>query len=293
MNDSQLIDDLRVALDDATVHVGARPDAAERARARGRRRRAIRALFAGVPVLALAGGLVIALHSGAASPTTGTNTGTVVGPATSKPAVETAAYVTAHVEAALGKADNYIIRTATRGYAGGIYTEWTDPRTGSSYAEQGVGSRKTLSWNSTFFVAKVLHWSTTEADYSSHTWFVSVIHAAGPIQGSAPTGPDVPGGSPAQIKKWLEDGTYKIVGHGYVNGHHATELRADFGPFVSQLWVDSQTYQPVRVVKAFQGGLKGHVLSFDEVWMPRAAALVKIANHPQIPAGFKRVAAPK
>jgi hypothetical protein len=103
----------------------------------------------------------------------------------------------------------------------------------------------------------------------------------------------VPGGSPAQIKKWLEAGTYKIVGHGYVNGHHTTELRADFGPFISRLWVDSQTYQPVRVIKAFTGGLKGHVLSFDEVWLPRAAALVKIANHPQIPAGFNRVAAPK
>ena len=175
--------------------------------------------------------------------------------------------MTAHVEAALGKADNYIIRTATHGYSGGVYTEWTDPRTGSSYGDQGVGSHKTLSWNSTFFVAKVLHWSTTEADYSSHSWFVSIIHAAGPIQGPPPTGPDVPGGSPAQIKKWLEDGTYKIVGHGYVNGHHA--------------------------VKAFTGGLKGHVLSFDEVWLPRAAALVKIANHPQIPAGFNRVAAPK
>jgi hypothetical protein len=281
MNEPQLIEDLRVALDDATVHVGARPDAAERARAQGRRRRATRGLLAGVPVLALAGGLIIALHSGAA------------GPATSKPAVETAAYVTAHIEAALGKADNYMIRTATHGYSGGVYTEWTDPRTGSSYAEQGTGSHKILSWNSTFFVAKVLHWSTTEADYSSHTWFVSIIHAAGPIQGPAPTGPDVPGGSPAQIKKWLEDGTYKIVGHGYVDGHHATELRADLGPFVSRLWVDSQTYQPVRVVKAFTGGLKGHVLSFDEVWQPRAAALVKIANHPQIPAGFNRIAAPK
>jgi hypothetical protein len=85
------------------------------------------------------------------SPTTGSpTTGTAAGPATSKPAVETAAYVTARIEAALGKADNYMIRTATHGYSGGVYTEWTDPRTGSSYAEQGAGSHKILSWNSTF-----------------------------------------------------------------------------------------------------------------------------------------------
>ena len=136
------------------------------------------------------------------------------------------AYETKQIEAALGQADRYLIQTTTRSYAGGTYREWTDPRTGASYASQGTGSARVLSWNSTFYVGRVLHWRTTEADYSTRTWFVSVIHAAGPIQGAPPKGPDVPGGSPQQLKKGLQAGFFRIIGHGQVNGHHAIELRS-------------------------------------------------------------------
>jgi hypothetical protein len=219
--------------------------------------------------------------------------GGAAGAAASKPPVQTAAYVSAQVEAALAQADKYIIRTTTNSYAGGTYTNWTDPRTGSSYASQGTGSGRVLSWGSSYLVQDVLHWSTTEADYSSHTWFVSVIHAAGPIVSPMPTGPDVPGGSPAQLKKGLATGVYKIVGHGHVNGHRAIELRAGRRPLVMTVWVDAQTYQPVRLIKTFTFGQKDDSLSFDESWVPRSAALVKIANHPEIPAGFTRVAAPQ
>jgi hypothetical protein len=282
-----IIGDLRSALDDEAKDVHVPPGAAQRARSKGRRRRAVRGLLAGAPAVALAAGLVIAAQSHSTGPAT-----TATGPATSKPPIQTAAYVTAQVEAALANADHYIIRETTQSYPGGTYTDWTDPRTGSAYAVQGTGSGQVLSWNSTFYVNNVLHWRTTEADYASHTWFVSVIHAAGPIQGAPPTGPDVPGGSPAQLRKWLADGTMRVVGHGYVNGHHATALRARLGIITLEVWVDSQTYQPVREIKSFGGSLNS-ALVFNDSWIPRDPALVSLANHPQIPAGFTRVPAPQ
>ena len=83
MNESQLIEDLRSALDDATSQVGARPGLAERARAGGRRRRTARGLLAGVPAVALVAGAAFAVHGSApadtsASTTPHTSTGVVM-----------------------------------------------------------------------------------------------------------------------------------------------------------------------------------------------------------------------
>ncbi len=302
MNESQIIGDLLSALDDETSSVHAEPDAAQRARTRGRRRRTARGLLAGVPAVALAAGLVIAAQShlsGAAPSPAGTRTGAAgatAGPAagmtTATPRVETAAYVVKQVEAVLANENQYIVREVTNSYQGGTYTSWTDPRTGSAYAVQGTGPAKVLSWNSAYFVNRVLHWRTTEADYSTHTWFVSVIHAAGPIQGPPPKPADGGNLTPAELKKWLADGTMRVVGHGYVNGHHAIELEAHLGVITQKVWVDSQTFLPVREIREFGGGLHD-ALIFNESWIPRTAALVNIANHPRIPAGFTQVPAPK
>ena len=302
MNESQIIGDLRSALDDEARDVHVPPGAAQRARTRGRRRRTARGLLAGVPAAALAAGLVIAAqgHSagtatrpdatgpGAARATTGPAAGTT----TARPRVETAAYVVKQVEAVLANENQYISREVTNSYQGGTYTSWTDPRTGSAYAVQGTGPAKVLSWNSAYFVHRVLHWRTTEADYSTHIWFVSVIHAAGPVQG--PLSKPADGGTltPAELKKWLAEGTMRVVGHGYVNGHHAIELRARLGIITAIFWVDAQTFLPVREIKEFGGGLRG-ALVFNDSWIPRTAALVNIANHPQIPAGFTQVPAPR
>jgi anti-sigma factor RsiW len=77
MNESQMIEDLRSALDDATSHVGARPGLAERARAAGRRRRTVRGLLAGVPAVALVAGAAFAVH-GSAPASTSASTGVVM-----------------------------------------------------------------------------------------------------------------------------------------------------------------------------------------------------------------------
>jgi hypothetical protein len=56
---------------------------------------------------------------------------------------------------------------------------------------------------------------------------------------------------------------------------------------------DSQTFQVVRTIKSFTGGLKGNSIIENDSWLPRSAALVKLISHPQIPAGFTRVPAPQ
>jgi hypothetical protein len=48
----------------------------------------------------------------------------------------------------------------------------------------------------------------------------------------------------------------------------------------------------VREIKSFGGHLKG-ALVFNESWIARTPDLVGLANHPQIPAGFTQVPAPK
>jgi hypothetical protein len=288
-----VIAELRSALDEEAGDLRVPPGAAQRARSRARRRRTARGLLAGVPAVALATGLVLAMQNNTRGPATSA-TGTTASPAApaasaaSQPAVETAAYVTEHVEAVLANANHYIIRETTSSYSGGTYTSWTDPRTGSAYAVQGTGSRKVLSWNSAYFVKRVLHWSTTEADYSTHTWFVSVIHAAGPVQGPLPKPADGNDVSPAQLRKWLKDGTMRVVGHGHVNGHQATALRAQLAIGTLKIWVDSQTFEPVREISALGAGQR-HTLVFNESWVPRTARLVSLANHPQVPAGFTQV----
>jgi hypothetical protein len=288
-----VIAELRSALDEEAGDLRVPPGAAQRARSRARRRRTARGLLAGVPAAALATGLVLAMQNSTRGPATSA-TGTTASPAapaasaSRQPAVETAAYVTKHVEAVLANANHYIIRETTNSYPGGTYTSWTDPRTGSAYAVQGTGSRKVLSWNSAYFVKRVLHWSTTEADYSTRTWFVSVIHAAGPVQGPLPKPADGSDVSPAQLRNWLKDGTMRVVGHGHVNGHQATALRAQLAIGTLKIWVDSQTFEPVREISAL-GAVQRHTLVFNESWVPRTARLVSLANHPQVPAGFTQV----
>jgi hypothetical protein len=200
--------------------------------------------------------------------------------------------VTRHVEAALASVNSYIVRETTNSYPGGTYTSWTDPRTGSAYAVQGAGSRKVLSWNSSYFVHRVLHWRTTEADYSTRTWFVSVIHAAGPVQGRLPRPADSGVISPVQLRKALQKGVMRVVGHGTIHGRPATALRTRIGIVTLEVWVDAQTFQPVREIKSIGGGLN-RALVFNESWISRTPGLVSLANHPRIPARFTQVPGPQ
>ena len=67
MNESQLAEDVRVALDEATDGVRGSAGLAARARSKGRRRRVGRGLLAVVPAVAVISGVAVFAHGGGAA----------------------------------------------------------------------------------------------------------------------------------------------------------------------------------------------------------------------------------
>jgi hypothetical protein len=286
-----------------------------RARRRYRRGLALRGATVGGAAVLAAGGLFVAVGGtgGTAGGTGGTaagqSAGTTAGPrvasarptgaVSAAPRPETEAYVTKQVTTALADVNDYVVRTdqTQTGPGGDSATNWMDPRTGNDYEILHDSTTGTsIAWLSTYLVNRVLTWKTIEADYSTRTWFVSVMHAAGPIQGST-AGATNSVLTPAQIKAWLDSGTFTIVGHQDINGHHAIGLRGPWADGYRELWVDSQTFLPVRFIMAdfanTNGPLKNVMLVGNETWLPRANSLLDTVNHVHIPAGFRQVAPPQ
>ncbi|HUN36661.1 MAG TPA: hypothetical protein VMU95_32095 [Trebonia sp.] len=287
------------------------PDLALIARqARQRRRRALVVRVttaAGAAVLA-AGGLLIAVHPTGGTPAataagrsdapTGTSAGRS-GAASAAPRAETVAYVTRQVAAALANVNDYILRTDSTqtGPDGNTATNWTDPRTSNDYEilNDPSGGGKSIAWLRTYLVNRVLTWKDTEADYSTHTWFVSVFHAAGPISGST-AGVTSTVMTPQQIKQWFDSGHLKVVGHQEIDGHDAIGLRRPWVQGYQELWVDSQTFLPLRQITADYANSKGPLdveLVDDETWLPRTTSLLNLVNNVDIPAGFQQVPPPQ
>jgi hypothetical protein len=268
-----------------------------RARQRHRRGLALRgAAAAGAAVLA-AGGLFAAVHgTGGTAVRTTAGQGVNAHPA---PRTETVAYVTQQVKTALGNVNDYILRSDSvqTGPGGDSAANWTDPRTSNDYEVLHDSSNGTsIAWLSTYLVNRVLTWKDIEADYSTHTWFVSVFHAAGPIQGST-AGATSSVMTPAEIMSWLGSGQLKIIGHQDINGQHTIGLRSPWVNGYRELWVDSQTFLPVRTITAdfanTNGPLKNVELIENDTWLPRTKALVGMVNNVHIPAGFRQVAPPQ
>jgi hypothetical protein len=263
-----------------------------RGRARRRRSLAIRGA-AGLGVLVLAaGGLALGTRGSPARPA---RPAAATG-AKAAPPVQTVAYVVAHTESALAQISRYIIRDQERSSTG-PYTLWTDPRTGHTYLQQGSGASRLVAWGSTYLVARVMHWRTTQVNEGPRTWWTQVIHAAGPIQGPPPAGPyGGAAGTPAQIRAALAAGHYRIVGHRVINGHRAIGLKGPWARGYMEIWVDAGSYQPVHVVIADfadqPGPLRHDKIVASESWVARSPALVLLVNHPRIPAGFSHVPAP-
>jgi hypothetical protein len=294
MNESQLIDNLRSALDDTTANLQAAADAAPRARARGRRRRVTRGLLTGVPAVGLVVG--VAVVATGATGATGTHGTTAVhrhGPAAA-PAVETAAYVTRHFEQALSTVNKYIVKTSIGIGPGKTDTTWTDPVTLTTRSIDSGATGQTTYWITTKTAADREHWHFTFVDYSSHTWWASNSQSSriGKVLPSV-IQPLSPFNNAAQLKQSLKADQLAVVGHGTVNGHRAIELRYG-GPVygkkssVVAYWIDARTFQPLRMVY----GPGGPDMTMSVTWIPKSPANVKQTNTPQIPAGFTHVKPP-
>jgi hypothetical protein len=302
--EAQLGEDLRAIAGGQTCTVDV--EAIER-RVRRQRGRAfaVRGL-AGLTVLgvAVAGSLAFATHSGttgrvAGRAATGTATQTVTGKAAAKapaPAkAETAAYVEKRIAAAASGLNSFLVKSRqnTASTPSDEITIWTDPRTGNTMLLQGSGASRVAYWEHDYYDShRVLNWDETQVNYGPRTWWTQDQTAGGPVQGPLPSGPV--GGNyntPAQVGQWLNQGVGKIVGHPYVDGHHTVELSVTPGPaktFV--IFADIHTYQVVRTIDYFNQVPGGEPITANYQWARRSAAMVKLVNHPVIPAGYTQVA---
>jgi hypothetical protein len=292
----QLSDDLRHLVADPPFT----PDVEAIGR-RGRRQRrrglAVRGL-AGLTVAGVAvAGVAVGTHGGTTRGVAGrTTTSKPTTKTTGAATTETVAYVQKQIAAAALTVGHYLVKTRQNtSNVGSRPTEitiWTDPRTGNTLLLQGHGGGRLAYWEHDYFDSRrVMHWDQTQVNYGPRTWWTYNEHAAGPIQGKVPPGPV--GGdynTPAQIRQWLRQGVGHIVGHPYVDGHHTVELALVLGSVKKVLiFADIHTYQVVRTIDYFPSLPHAAPIKADYTWMPRSAAMVKLINHPRIPAGFSRV----
>jgi hypothetical protein len=102
--------------------------------------------------------------------------------------------------------------------------------------------------------------------------------------------------TPAEIKAWLGSGKAAIVGHQSINGHNTIALRGPWALGYRELWVDSQTFLPVRIFVDYYADEKAFTdlkLTGNLTWLSRTDSLVNMVNHVHIPAGFTQVATPQ
>lgn len=283
MTESQLAEDVRAALDEATAGLRAPTGAAARARTRGRRRRVAQGLLAIVPVVAVAAGAMVALHGGS-TPARG-----IASAPSPTITAQTDGYIIRQVEATLASADKYIIVTSATSGPGQVTTTYSDSVTGSGRSVVSGSGDKVTYWIQTSVSGNEDQWRTTYVDYTKRTWWTKASH-------SGRLGRDTSGiivlsadSTPAEISKALAIGEVRVDLKGTVNGHAAIEL-VYAGTLAKKaaavhFWVDAKTYQPVEMV--FPPFTSASTIR--ESWIPKTAANVAQTNKPQVPAGFRQV----
>jgi hypothetical protein len=284
MNETQLIEQLHTAMDDATAGLRAPRDAAQRARARGRRHRTAHGLLATVTAAGAAASLAIIL-AGPGAPSHPAAAGG------HHATIETTSFVLRSAEAALADVNGYIVESSVPAAPGQIATTtYLDPVTGTT---RSVSPGGVSYWTTTTVRNDRDYWHTTEINTSSRTWWVMNDHSSrlGTLAPNAPLVPSI-STSVAQIRTALSEGQFRVARHGVVNGHRAIELvyagalgrKGDALHF----WIDAKTFRPVEM--AFPPFSAASTIT--EAWIAKTSALVKETNTPHIPSGFHKVTAP-
>lgn len=249
---------------------------------RARRRvRVVRGVV-GVGVVALAAGAAFAgLHGNSVTAPPQASAGKA--PA---PHPQTVAYVIQRTSAALDDANDYILQLS---WYKSVGKTLEDEQTGAVY--ETPDSSGTEVWMSDKVAGNVDHFSQTLVNHQARTWSKLVDDSAILPGAASQPSRDAAFGTPAQVKRALNSGTFTIIGQGDDHGRQVIKLKAvnttRTGIDVDQVWVDARTYQPVHVVISW----KGQEVDIDEAWLPRAADTVNMINNPQVPAGYRQVSA--
>jgi hypothetical protein len=305
--ETQLRDDLRRIAPTSAMPLEL--DAIER-RGRRERRRAVtlRGLAAvGVTGIAVVGSLVVLRHPGAAgaapvavSPAKAAKAASGQPAGSVAPQLDNVAYVRQRVGAAQDPANSVVEMKQSGADAGNPpETVWTDPATANEMLSWVSGGGRVVTWQHQYLDSRrVINVDDTQVNYGPRTWSYRTENFSSPISGPAPTAP-VEGVSylpAALLKNMLSLGYVKIAGHPMVDGHRTVELSVGLGKDgaaeTNDYYVDSQTFQLVRLVRVFAPD-SAHPASetSDYTWVQRTPALTELINHPQVPAGFTKVAA--
>ena len=282
MTDTELIEELRWALDEETTGVWAGDDLATRARSRARRRRTLRGLLASLPAAGVAAGLLVAGLPG-----------TTTAPAVPNP--RHAAYVTSHVEAALGRTSGYVMRTTFEPSPGSTTITWLDPLTGDARQVTSGPGGQVITWTRAVTADGRAVRQQTTVDESSHIWWTADLAGATPMEKIPVAAKDTAVATPLLMLQALEQGQVTLAGQQQVDGKTAVVLRLIAEKAMAQVWVDRATYRPVRIV--FGAGSTGDgdgagQYALDVAWVPRSAAVLATLTTPRVPAGYTDVTAP-
>lgn len=302
--ETRLRDDLRRIV--PTVAPALDLDAVER-RGRRERRRAVAlrgVAAAGVTGIAVAGSLAAFPHAGlggAAPPLAAVPAKTPSGPraGTTAPALaprlDDVAYVRQQIGAARDPAGSVVeMKQGALDAFNPAETDWTDPATANVLERTVIDVGKIALWTHQYLDRhRVINVTFTQVNYGSRTWSVRTENFGTPVTESALAAP-VLGVSylpAASLKAMLDRGLVKIAGHPVVDGHRTVALSDSLGKQETMyFYVDSQTFQLVRLVRVFApGSPQQRSATSDYTWVPRTPALTRLINQPQIPGGFTQV----
>ena len=306
MNDNELIDELREGMHARTDHTEVPNGFADHARRTARRRSARRAAAAGTPLLAAAGVatvLATSAGSGGSSPRAAQAPSVTAGGGQA----HDTAYIVKRVKANLAadSQNGTVIhsvdyRTGQVSSAGSlvnlgrkVYDEYRYAAPDGTEYSQDTYYNQDGSVQLTGFDTYVPGANGQGTDTET------VINPANHeySQSQYPGTHDPDGGatpnlysSPTEVQQALQNDQVTQQGTATIDGTQAIALLVNVPsdpPQTTILYVDAQTYQPLRTVQQVSGS--NHVLSVED-WVPATPDNIAMAKNDSIPAGYTQAA---
>jgi hypothetical protein len=312
-DDNDLIERLQSGIAERQSGISAPGGIGDSARRAARKRTATRAVGAGVPALAAAGvATVLMTSSGSGSPATSGLSGSahaISGASGGSVKFEDTAYILKRVKANVAKASQAGTLIHASAYGSGHVTsdgslvnlgsklgdvyDYTTP-SGSEYRQQVLYQEDGSPYlTSTDRLSPDVNGTVDDAQTiinpRNHTYSQSQYSGVSAPRVGAPT-PNLYS-SPSEVQQALQSGKVTQAGAATVNGTQAIALsiavpRVPNALGVSlTLYVDAQTYQPLRAVTVVDGFPDLNVAD----WMPATADNVAKAEDESIPAGYTKV----
>jgi hypothetical protein len=300
-DDNDLIDKLQSAIAERQSGISAPDGIGDQARRGARKRTATRVVGAGVPVLAAASvATVLAVSSGSSSPA-------APGPGAGPVKVEDTAYIVRRVKAKIADSQGGAVIHDYSYARGDVSSDGSLVNLGSKiadeydYAAADGTTYMRSAWNnldgSPYLTGSNVLVPDGNGDGkgvdtrtlinpATHTYSQAQFSGVSDPKAGLPT-PNLYSSS-SEVQQALQSGQVTHEGTATVNGRQAIALSIKLASTADAdltLYVDAQTYQPLRTVMA----IDGHPDLLVADWMPATPANVAHAKHDAIPAGYAKV----